>query len=486
MTSISDLNPKVLEMTQEAASSLRQTKANILRLFAKAAVLTPDLLELCKNMPTNFDPMMQVVLCRIASADAPLNAREMIVINLLLGQSHQSDYYRLLLENTKDTDVVDVLRVVADLAMQLAANEGGGDYDPQADPIVKCFESLGQVILAADDDVNPKELAYFSKITDMLHSNAATLDGRIKELLSGRAEAAEELNDKDTSKPDKDAAPQTIEKCIAQLHSLVGMASVKREVETLINVAKVFTIRKLRGLPVPDVSFHMVFSGNPGTGKTTVARIIAHVYGCLGLLKEGQLIEVDRSGLVANFVGQTATKTKKVIEMAIGGVLFIDEAYALANNSGEDFGHEAIEVLLKAMEDYRDELVVIVAGYGNKMNAFLASNPGLRSRFPRVISFPDYSGDELCEIFTRTANQNKYVVSEGAAPVLRVELEKLVQNKGPDFANARDVRNIFERAISMQANRIGSLTSTYVADVELTAITAQDINLAVADNRSAA
>jgi SpoVK/Ycf46/Vps4 family AAA+-type ATPase len=189
------------------------------------------------------------------------------------------------------------------------------------------------------------------------------------------------------------------------------MASVKREVETLINVAKVFTIRKQRGLPVPDVSFHMVFSGNPGTGKTSVARIIAQVYGCLGLLKGGQLIEVDRSGLVGNFVGQTATKTKKVIETATGGVLFIDEAYALTNNSDDkDFGHEAIETLLKAMEDHRDELVVIVAGYTNKMDAFLASNPGLLSRFPRVISFPDYSRDELFEIFARTANQNKYFV----------------------------------------------------------------------------
>src|SRR5262249_14873486 len=157
-------------------------------------------------------------------------------------------------------------------------------------------------------------------------------------------------------------------------------------------------------------------------------RIIAQVYGCLGILKGGQLVEVDRSGLVGNFVGQTATKTKKVIETAIGGVLFIDEAYALANTSDNDYGHEAIEVLLKAMEDHRDEIVVIVAGYDNKMNGFLASNPGLRSRFPRVISFPDYSGDELCEIFTRTAKQNKYVVSEDAAAVLKVDFEKLVQN----------------------------------------------------------
>jgi Holliday junction resolvasome RuvABC ATP-dependent DNA helicase subunit len=464
---------------------LRKTKADILRLFAEAHDLAPDVEEFCKAVPANFDAFMQIVLCRIASADAPVNARETSVINLLLGQSFQIEYYRLLLENTKNIDVVNSLGVMTDIAMQLAAKEGGGDYDPQADPIVKCFESLGQAVLAADDDdVNSKELAYVSKITEMLHSNAATLDRRIKDLLSGRAEAAEALNDKDTSKPDKDAGPQTIEKCIAQLHSLVGMASVKREVETLINVAKVFTIRKQRGLPVPDVSFHMVFSGNPGTGKTSVARIVAQVYGCLGLLKGGQLIEVDRSGLVGNFVGQTATKTKKVIETAIGGVLFIDEAYALANNSDNDYGHEAIEVLLKAMEDHRDELVVIVAGYTNKMNAFLASNPGLRSRFPRVISFPDYSRDELCEIFTRTANQNKFVVSESAAAILRVGFEKLVQNKGPNFANARDVRNIFERAISMQANRIGSLTS--IDEVELTAITTQDINLAVADNRTPA
>jgi Cdc6-like AAA superfamily ATPase len=478
MTSIFDLNPKVLEMAQEAASSFRKTKDDFLRRCAEASDLPPDIQEFCQNMSKKFFWFMQLLLCRIASADAPLNARETTVINLLLGQSYQIEFLRLFLKNTKDEDVLPMLRVLTDLAMQLAANEAEGDYDPQADPIVKCFESMGQVILAADDDVNPKELAYFSKITDTLHSNAAKLDARLKMSLSG-AEDAEPSNNKDTSKPDKDAAPQTIEKCIAQLHSLVGMASIKREVETLINVAKVFTIRKQRGLPVPDVSFHMVFSGNPGTGKTTVARIIAHVYGCLGLLKKGQLVEVDRSGLVANYVGQTATKTKKVIETAIGGVLFIDEAYALANNSGEDFGHEAIEVLLKAMEDHRDELVVIVAGYGNKMSAFLASNPGLRSRFPRDISFPDYSGDELCEIFTLTANQNKYAVSEDAAAVLKVDFEKIVQNKGPDFANARDVRNIFERAISMQANRIGSLTS--IDDVELTAITTQDINLAVAE-----
>ena len=184
----------------------------------------------------------------------------------------------------------------------------------------------------------------------------------------------------------------------------------------------------------------MVFSGNPGTGKTTVARIVAKIYGCLGLLSTGHLVEVDRSGLVGNFVGHTATKTRKVIEQAKGGILFIDEAYALAKDSANDYGQEAIEVILKAMEDHRDELVVIVAGYTDRMEGFLASNPGLRSRFPRMVTFPDYPAEELEEIFRREARRTQYRIADEAGAALKGELERLWQQRGPNFANARDVR----------------------------------------------
>jgi len=228
-------------------------------------------------------------------------------------------------------------------------------------------------------------------------------------------------------------------------------------------------------------SDHATYTLHNQTGTLLNPKV--QVYGCLGLLKRGQLVEVDRSGLVGNFVGQTATKTKNIIESAKGGVLFIDEAYSLAKDSENDFGHEAIEILLKAMEDCRDELVVIAAGYGDKMTAFLESNPGLRSRFPRVIWFPDYSAGELVEIFCRIADQNRYVISDNARSILQTEMAHLREKKGPSFANARDVRNLFERVISMQADRVGSLK--VVSDAELTTITETDVNLAIVPTRAA-
>jgi SpoVK/Ycf46/Vps4 family AAA+-type ATPase len=222
----------------------------------------------------------------------------------------------------------------------------------------------------------------------------------------------------------------------------------------------------------------MVFSGNPGTGKTTVARTIAKVYGCLGLLTKGHLVEVDRSGLVGGFVGQTAIKTKKVIDQAKGGILFIDEAYALAKRSDNDFGQESIEGILKVMEDYRDDLVVIAAGYTDQMNDFLATNPGLRSRFPRVVHFPDYSPAELGEIFRREADRNGYRVASEAEPILKGVMERLWQQRASDFANARDVRNLFERVVAMQANRVSRSTS--ISKKVLTTITEADVRDACA------
>jgi ATPase family associated with various cellular activities (AAA) len=290
----------------------------------------------------NFDKVMEVILCKIASADGPVNALEAQVLSSLVGKEMDAAFYNALLAepNIRDTDYTEAFGTIMDLAIQLGGQEQGSDYDPDQDPVVKCIETLGQAVLSADGAIDHQELACFSKFTTIAHSKAAELYQRIQALsTSNECDAPQPLSGTElVETAEVNAPPATLEQCLTDLHALVGLGSVKEEVETLINLAQVFALRKKRKLPVPDVSFHMVFSGNPGTGKTTVARTIAKVYGCLGLLTKGHLVEVDRSGLVGSFVGQTAIKTKKVIDQAKGGILFIDEAYALAKRSDNDFG----------------------------------------------------------------------------------------------------------------------------------------------------
>ena len=245
---------------------------------------------------------------------------------------------------------------------------------------------------------------------------------------------------------------------LEELDSLCGLDQVKKDVKSLINLVKVRKLRQEAGLPVPPMSLHLVFLGNPGTGKTTVARLLAKIYRSMGVLPKGQLVEVDRSGLVAGFVGQTAIKTQEVIQKAIGGVLFIDEAYALVNqDSPNDFGHEAIEVLLKNMEDHRKDLIVIVAGYSELMEKFIHANPGLESRFNKYFYFADYDGGQLFSILESMCKKNGYSLSPEAAQWAKEDLETLYQERDENFGNARDVRNLFEKAVSRQSDRVAKL-----------------------------
>ena len=282
-------------------------------------------------------------------------------------------------------------------------------------------------------------------------------------------DATKEQNTDESKKGKKVESNEQKSNPIIELDKLIGLSNVKTEISSLSNLVKIQQIRKSRGLSVSNISYHCVFTGNPGTGKTTVARIVAEIYKDLGVLKKGHLVETDRSGLIGEYVGQTAPKTNAIIDSALDGVLFIDEAYSLVQGGQNDYGMEAISTLLKRMEDDRECLIVILAGYSKEMEEFINSNSGLQSRFNRYIEFPDYTSSELMQIFNFIAKNNDYNLSEEALARIASVITDAVEHKDANFGNARFVRNLFEKIITQQANRIteeSKITNEMLAKIE--------------------
>ena len=267
------------------------------------------------------------------------------------------------------------------------------------------------------------------------------------------AEETVESIPKEEQKPEK-----TLEELKEELHSMIGLDGVKEEVDQIINLISLQKKGEELGEKKVPLSLHLVFYGNPGTGKTTVARMLAEIYKSLGVLSQGQLVETDRGGLVGGYVGQTAIKTQEVIDKAMGGILFIDEAYTLTHGKGEsDFGQEAVDTILKAMEDHRDDFIVIVAGYPDLMKEFINSNPGLKSRFNQYINFEDYTPEQLRDIFRLQCNKQNLILKEESDRFLLEYFTELYENRDANYANGRDVRNYFEKVIRTRANRLSPI-----------------------------
>lgn len=392
----------------------------------------------------------------MSALDGPLSDEEIVFMKDILGFDMDAvkvvsfKYEHHLNTSDYEREIPMVLKffVLTDAGNKIPDSKYGKE---RAKKLVKLYQEIGRTFIVCNNRIADQEVDCMTRIIR-----------KYEEYLSEFGLARPEYNTKSTTEFDETDSTDAI---MEEINELTGLHQVKQDIASLINLLKVKKLREERGMKQPNVSKHMVFSGNPGTGKTTIARKLAKLYHSLGFLSKGHLVEVDRSGLVSGYIGQTATKVREVVDSAMGGILFIDEAYTLTSNKGEgDFGQEAVDTLLKAMEDNRDNLVVIVAGYPDLMDEFLSSNPGLRSRFNKFIFFEDYTPTEQLEILKSMCKQQEYILSEDAEEKTLSHFIEKYENRDDTFANGRDVRNYLEKALAKQAGRIVEMSPDEMDD----------------------
>lgn len=444
-----------------------------------------ELIESCEKLDTlgykvssgrhKIEPFTKLAMLRLfvflGTRGKKLSAEESVFIGEFLGRSYSREELIKLVRADR-LKVDDVIDTVVMLCAPFAEAECDGALADGSGRMIAAVNDMGLDFIACDGSSTTEETAVLGKLIYRMKNftgSYITARGGVEKPAENKSSQKADAAVNSSPEPEK-----TLDELMDELNSLVGLENVKSEVYSLSNLIRVRKMREERGFEQPNISLHLVFTGSPGTGKTTVARLIGRIYHCLGAISKGKLVEADRSKLVSGYVGQTAIKTRELCESAVGGVLFIDEAYTLTAKQGQnDFGMEAVETLLKFMEDNRDDLVVICAGYTGLMEEFLASNPGLRSRFNKFIDFPDYTPDELTEIFRLRCESYKLAVEDEALECAHAFFENRCENKPEGFANARDARNYFERVITRQADRLAPLEAP--TNEQLMTITLDDV-----------
>lgn len=481
--------------TEAVSRAVKTAAVNVLRVIQQvAAEISPEESDALQ------DEAVQIILSMVAAiiaADGKIEEQEQDFARSLIKPSDTDQSHSYILRYAEQWPVISsALPRFFDCALRFDLKHKNG----MALAIVEELQSLARATSASDGNSSVQELKAVQDFIDLLYGSSRKWlwqvrwdgdPGETRDLppIEGRKESIVQEDTDSGSRREtpnvlrRDGVPLLTEdlsaaefrKSLAAFDEMVGMVEVKRQVRTLIDFLKIEKLRQERGMPRNPVSLHVVFTGPPGTGKTTVARLLGRIYRDLGFLKKGHVVETDRSGMVAGYLGQTALKVDALVASAVDGVLFIDEAYALKpeGGGGGDYGQEAIDVLLKRMEDQRERLVVIVAGYADEMNRFLESNPGLKSRFNRYFEFGDYEPEELLQIFERISGAQGLRLSSAARVRLKEILIRLHDARDRRFGNGRLVRNIFEKAIERQASRLARISE--VTDEKLRTIEAEDI-----------
>ncbi len=456
-------------------------KKNLSEMLDMCDAVCTEITKLNVGSVTAFSTPLRDIMHRelmqfaayVSLADGVVSSEEYAVIKKALKLTSFTDAeLKVMVDGVRFTDAYTAscpislkYFVLADAGKKIPNDPNRGQ---NAQILCDVFKLLGQTVIACrnnEQELGTKRLTGYTRMLEnFLKEYGVFYSGSRKRVTpvadfggkSGSSQNGASSKEEKSKAPLKEA---DVDELLSELNSYVGLTSVKQEVESLVNLIKVQHMREQLGLKGADVSKHMVFMGNPGTGKTTVARILSKIYQGLGVLENDNYVEVDRSGLVCGYVGQTAIKTQEVIDDAMGGILFIDEAYSLTVSKGEnDFGQEAVDTLLKSMEDHRDELVVIVAGYEKPMEEFLASNPGLKSRFNKFLYFEDYTADELTQIMENMCKSKQYKLSPEAKEEAIRYFNGRIASHEENFANAREVRNYLEAAITRHASRVVKLS----------------------------